>query len=147
MTDAHKWILYRYYEYRNAAATRGRSGNLTAAYRRKMLKNQFELAMDKLLAIKAYLYAILTALLIVVGVIIYATISAPKPAVPVFICGNADDPEPSNLRYTSGKELFVINCASCHAKNMRNNLTGPALGPAVAGQRPVCLYSGQSGDA
>ncbi len=27
-----------------------------------------------------------------------------------------------------GKELFIANCASCHAKNMKSNLTGPALG-------------------
>lgn len=28
----------------------------------------------------------------------------------------------------AGKELFVANCASCHNKNMKDNLTGPALG-------------------
>lgn len=27
-----------------------------------------------------------------------------------------------------GKNLFTTNCAACHAKNMRDNLTGPALG-------------------
>jgi cytochrome c2 len=27
----------------------------------------------------------------------------------------------------AGKELFVANCASCHNKNMKDNLTGPAL--------------------
>ncbi|MCB0528013.1 MAG: c-type cytochrome, partial [Saprospiraceae bacterium] len=27
-----------------------------------------------------------------------------------------------------GKALFVANCASCHNKNMKDNLTGPALG-------------------
>ncbi len=27
-----------------------------------------------------------------------------------------------------GKNLFVANCASCHNKNMKDNLTGPALG-------------------
>jgi len=26
-----------------------------------------------------------------------------------------------------GKQLFKANCASCHAKNMRKDLTGPAL--------------------
>ncbi|MBK6931157.1 MAG: c-type cytochrome [Saprospirales bacterium] len=26
-----------------------------------------------------------------------------------------------------GKNLFTANCAACHAKNMRDNLTGPAL--------------------
>lgn len=28
----------------------------------------------------------------------------------------------------AGKELFTANCAACHAKNMKTNLTGPALG-------------------
>ena len=28
----------------------------------------------------------------------------------------------------AGKELFSANCGSCHAKNMKDNLTGPALG-------------------
>ena len=27
----------------------------------------------------------------------------------------------------AGKELFLANCASCHNKNMKDNLTGPAL--------------------
>ena len=28
----------------------------------------------------------------------------------------------------AGKELFIANCASCHAKSMKEKLTGPALG-------------------
>lgn len=28
----------------------------------------------------------------------------------------------------AGKELFTANCAACHNKNMKDNLTGPALG-------------------
>ena len=28
----------------------------------------------------------------------------------------------------AGKSLFKANCAQCHAKNMKSNLTGPALG-------------------
>jgi len=28
----------------------------------------------------------------------------------------------------AGKDLFVANCAACHNKNMKDNLTGPALG-------------------
>ncbi len=30
-------------------------------------------------------------------------------------------------KITKGKELFAANCASCHNKNMVDNLTGPAL--------------------
>lgn len=32
----------------------------------------------------------------------------------------------------AGKELFTANCASCHAKNMKDKLTGPALGGSQA---------------
>jgi mono/diheme cytochrome c family protein len=32
----------------------------------------------------------------------------------------------------AGKALFTANCASCHAKNMKTALTGPALGGAEA---------------
>ena len=28
----------------------------------------------------------------------------------------------------AGKEMFIANCASCHNKNMKDKLTGPALG-------------------
>ncbi len=28
----------------------------------------------------------------------------------------------------AGKDLFIANCAACHNKNMKDNLTGPALG-------------------
>jgi len=30
-----------------------------------------------------------------------------------------------------GQELFKANCASCHAKNMKADLTGPALGGSI----------------
>ncbi len=31
----------------------------------------------------------------------------------------------------AGKTLFIANCAQCHAKNMKDKLTGPPLGKAV----------------
>jgi mono/diheme cytochrome c family protein len=31
-----------------------------------------------------------------------------------------------------GKEVFVNNCASCHAKDMKTNFTGPALANSLA---------------
>lgn len=31
---------------------------------------------------------------------------------------------------SKGKAIFINNCASCHAKNMKTALTGPALGGA-----------------
>ncbi|MBK8557670.1 MAG: c-type cytochrome [Lewinellaceae bacterium] len=46
-----------------------------------------------------------------------------------------------------GKSLFIANCASCHAKDMKSNLTGPALGgveerwSALSSCRSLCLDS------
>lgn len=34
---------------------------------------------------------------------------------------------PESVSIQEGKSLFKANCASCHAKNMRSDLTGPAL--------------------
>lgn len=33
-----------------------------------------------------------------------------------------------NTIMDAGKTLFISNCAACHNKNMKDNLTGPALG-------------------
>lgn len=35
---------------------------------------------------------------------------------------------PETISVSHGKNLFKANCASCHAKNMKSDLTGPALG-------------------
>ena len=42
-----------------------------------------------------------------------------------------------------GKTLFTTNCASCHAKNMKDKLTGPPLGKAIElwGGDMKALYS------
>lgn len=79
---------------------------------------------------KKTLYAMLAFLLLVLAVVVlwairrqndvYATI-AQQP-----ICGTS--PATSSPEFQRGKELFVANCASCHNKNMKDNLTGPALG-------------------
>jgi mono/diheme cytochrome c family protein len=84
---------------------------------------------DQLLAIKAYLYAILAALLLVLCGAIYTITTRAKPEQMAY-CGNVS-PLTSNEKYSRGKELFLTNCASCHNKNMRDNLTGPALGPSL----------------
>ena len=49
-----------------------------------------------------------------------AVVSAPQG--PTF-----SDPAQETL-FASGKEIFRNNCAACHNKNMKDNLTGPALG-------------------
>ena len=60
-----------------------------------------------------------------------------RGAEQVFECGVTSPafrpPAPASLGYTGaqlrlGAELFRNQCASCHAKNMKDNLTGPALG-------------------
>jgi mono/diheme cytochrome c family protein len=81
-------------------------------------------------AIKIALFALLAALLLVLSGAIFFELDK-KPDEPRFWCGNTN-PAALSAKYGPGKELFVANCASCHNKNMRDNLTGPALGPALA---------------
>ena len=45
---------------------------------------------------------------------------------PIFFCGNSTNKYSEN--YDLGKALFKANCASCHNKNMKTDMTGPALG-------------------
>lgn len=97
---------------------------------------------DQLLAIKAYLYAVLAALLLVLCSAIYMMTTQEKREQRMY-CGNAS-PLASSEKYSRGKELFLANCASCHNKNMRDNLTGPALGlslQAWAKYPPTDLYA------
>jgi len=42
-------------------------------------------------------------------------------------CGTPDPPYDSDA-YATGQALFKVNCASCHNKNMKADMTGPALG-------------------
>ncbi len=44
-------------------------------------------------------------------------------------CGvRSPPPGDKSEEYARGKDLFIQNCAACHNKNMKDNLTGPALG-------------------
>lgn len=83
----------------------------------------------QLLAIKAYLFAILALLLIILCCVIYFYKTDAKEQEQ-FFCGNYS-PAQSSTQFTRGKELFIQNCASCHNKNMVDALTGPALRPAL----------------
>jgi mono/diheme cytochrome c family protein len=85
--------------------------------------------LHQLLVIKAYLYLLLITLLIVAGGVAYTNFST-RAANERAFCGNVGM-EPSNPQYQKGKMLFVTNCASCHSKNMKDKLTGSALGPAL----------------
>lgn len=86
----------------------------------------------QLRVIRAALYAILVTLLLILGGVLYTTLhpsalSEAKDVVP--FCGTESPTTPAVQR---GKELFIANCAPCHHKNMRDKLTGPPLGPALA---------------
>ena len=55
-----------------------------------------------------------------------------QEAAPLFDCGTwepAGRSVPSAQQWTDerGKNLFAVNCVSCHNKNMKDRLTGPAL--------------------
>lgn len=81
---------------------------------------------SNLLHTKAMLYAMLTFLLVVLSFVIFVktmkfdTICATK-------CGT-EGSQSLSPQFQKGKVLFLLNCASCHNKNMVDNLTGPALG-------------------
>lgn len=79
----------------------------------------------QLLSAKAWLYTILALLIAILGTISYSLIFAsPTPEENKAFCGTESLSTPENQK---GKELFAANCASCHNKNMKDKLTGPAL--------------------
>jgi hypothetical protein len=51
-------------------------------------------------------------------------------------CGTVNDvfylDEKDKEFYLSGKDLFKYKCAMCHNKNMKDDMTGPALGGALS---------------
>jgi len=84
----------------------------------------------RLLLLKAQLYALLATfggLLLIIPLVLIWPSETPAPAGPIDAGGMLmsvwDTP-----KLAAGKTLFVANCASCHHKNMRDDLTGPALG-------------------
>jgi len=81
----------------------------------------------RLLHIKAWLYFSLMLLVGILAFVIFnAMTNVPANPEPVFFCGT-----PSGIadaEFNKGKELFAANCQSCHHKNMKDRLTGPALG-------------------
>jgi mono/diheme cytochrome c family protein len=53
----------------------------------------------------------------------------PSPSTPKeqLFCAVVDSPSSLSEDAQMGKKLFQSNCASCHNKNMKDNMTGPAL--------------------
>lgn len=84
-----------------------------------------------LVQLNAKLYALLAllgVLLLLTGSIAYWQIETKLQELePVAICGTPNGSVSLSPLAAAGKELFTANCASCHHKNMRDNLTGPAL--------------------
>ena len=81
-----------------------------------------------LLQKRSALYAILALLLVIAGSVVAWSIhqaTSPSREAAAF-CGNTAT-ENNHPQYQKGKALFIANCASCHIKNMRDDLTGPAL--------------------
>ncbi len=52
---------------------------------------------------------------------------AVKPWCVVVSAYRQDENLADNGKLISGKNLFITNCAQCHAKDMKTKLTGPAL--------------------
>jgi mono/diheme cytochrome c family protein len=79
-----------------------------------------------LLRTRNMLYYGLALLLAVTAFFAYRMVRPNEAAQQVAI-GNAAR-EPQSAGYLLGKELFSNNCAVCHNRNMKDDLTGPALG-------------------
>jgi len=85
---------------------------------------------SKLLHTKAMLYAMLAFLLVVLF-----SVSFVKTKEPDMGCGTktneafcgTESSHSLSPEFQKGKELFVVNCASYHNKNMRDDLTDPTL--------------------
>lgn len=78
-------------------------------------------------AIKIALYGIMAAVLAILVLVLYEHNGrngfAPKHNGGQ--CGTQSTPISPKIRH--GQELFIANCAACHSKNMKDDLTGPAL--------------------
>jgi cytochrome c2 len=86
---------------------------------------------SKLLQTKAMLYAMLALLLVVLSYVSFVKTEKPDTGCATktneAFCGT-ESSQSLSPESQKGKELFLANCASCHNKNMKDDLTGPALG-------------------
>lgn len=84
---------------------------------------------SKLLHAKAMLYAMLAFLLVVLTFVSFGRTESDTGCATKTneaFCGT-ESSQSLSPEFQKGKELFVANCASCHNKNMKDDLTGPAL--------------------
>lgn len=85
--------------------------------------------MEKSYAFAAKQVALWAGLLcfILILFMIYPILQTPDMGETTFVCGNASLPTFGGEEAKNGKILFIANCAQCHAKNMKEALTGPPL--------------------
>lgn len=57
----------------------------------------------------------------------YKTKSSPSTPKEQLFCAVVDSPSSLSEDAQKGKKLFRNNCASCHNKNMKDEMTGPGL--------------------
>ena len=89
------------------------------------------LELSKLKQLRTLLYLVLFGLLAVVTAVFVMQQKNATQKEPVFICGN-QSAQFANPLFQKGKDLFTANCAACHNKNMKEDLTGPALSGVTA---------------
>lgn len=47
------------------------------------------------------------------------------------VCGVSPNFNTKDIDIVAGERIFKLNCASCHNRNMKDDLTGPALGKTL----------------
>ena len=85
--------------------------------------------MEKSYAFEAKQVALWAAFicLVVLIAMIYPFLQTPKVSDMPFACGTYSLSPSLDSNALNGKMLFITNCAQCHAKNMKDALTGPPL--------------------
>ncbi len=83
------------------------------------------------LKLLAHIFTLFLFLVIVIfNMVLFSSFDVPNETEEsIAFCGVVSS-YPSHIDGGLGKKLFKANCASCHNKNMKSDMTGPALGGA-----------------
>ena len=73
-------------------------------------------------------WGVLCLIVFYIGFIYVENAKISGQELPQVGCGVVSNPHPMDDKASLGHILFKENCASCHNKNMKDDLTGPALG-------------------
>ncbi len=74
---------------------------------------------------------VISLLAILSAIIYFHHQNQQKTIIPIPFCdviSLGDSSHVINQNLDEGKTLFKMNCSQCHAKDMKSNMTGPALG-------------------